>query len=252
MVPVYTKPNVSKRRKNPGARNGHQGVRRKRPTHIDERKTHRLECCPHCRGELQHCERTRTSPLNKSDVLMCRQPPAGAHGLRPVNNGKAPMDHRLEAGATLFQQAGTRLIEDIPEIIEPVVTEHTIHRHYCPHCRKHVEPVVPDAMPKATLGHIALTSWLHYGLGLTINQVVDIPGYQMRTKLTPGGLVHAWRRRVGGMAKRSAAMCSGLGTNRSAKKPRRPRIFTRTKPDGGSTVKRTGYGVLRTIATVIT
>ena len=149
MVPVYTKPNVSKRRKKPGAKNGHDGARRKPPTTIDERKTHRLEWCPHCSGELQHGDRTRT-----------------------------------------------RIIEDIPEIIDPVVTEHTIPRHYCPHCKKHVEPVVPDAMPKATLGHqvIALTSWFHYGLGLTINQVVDILGYQMQTKLTPGGLVHAWRR----------------------------------------------------------
>jgi len=149
MVPVYAKPNTPKRRKTPGARNGHDGARRKRSTKIDERKTHRLECCPRCSGKLQHCDRTRT-----------------------------------------------RIIEDIPEIIDPVVTEHTIPRHYCPHCKKHVEPVVPDAMPKATLGHqvIALTSWFHYGLGLTINQVVDILGYQMQTKLTSGGLVDAWRR----------------------------------------------------------
>ena len=82
MVPVYAKPNVSKQRKKPGAKNGHDGARRNRPTKIDERKTHRLECCPHCSGELQHCDRTRT-----------------------------------------------RIIEDIPEIIDPVVTEHTIPRH---------------------------------------------------------------------------------------------------------------------------
>ena len=48
----------------------------------------------------------------------------------------------------------------------------------------------------STLGHqvITLTSWFHYGLGLTIDQVVDILGYQMQTKLTSGGLVDAWRR----------------------------------------------------------
>jgi len=149
MVPIYAKESKSKRHKKPGARQGHPGTRRKKPVKIDERKTFRLECCPHCSGELQHCERTRT-----------------------------------------------RLIEDIPEIIEPVVTEHAIPRHYCPHCKKHVEPVVPDAMPKATLGHqvIALTSWFHYGLGLTIDQVVDILGYHLQTKLTSGGLVDAWRR----------------------------------------------------------
>jgi hypothetical protein len=94
------------------------------------------------------------------------------------------------------QHQRTRTIEDIPEEIEPVVTEHTIHRDYCPKCQRHVEPVVPDAMPGATLGHhvIALTSWFHYGLGITIDQVVDILGYHLQTKLTPGGLIDAWCR----------------------------------------------------------
>ena len=90
----------------------------------------------------------------------------------------------------------TRIIEDIPENIEPVVTEHTIHRDYCPHCKKHVEPVVPDAMPNAMLGHhvIALTSWFHYGLGVTIDQVIEILQHHLQTKLTAGGLIQAWRR----------------------------------------------------------
>ncbi len=89
-----------------------------------------------------------------------------------------------------------RTIEDIPEEIEPVVTEHTIHRDYCPKCRKHVEPVVPDAMPRATIGHhlIALTAWFHYGLGVTIDQVIDILSYHLQTKLTSGGLIDGWRR----------------------------------------------------------
>jgi hypothetical protein len=55
---------------------------------------------------------------------------------------------------------------------------------------------VADAMPGATLGHhvIALTAWLHYGLGVTIDQIVDILGYHLQTRLTPGGLIDAWRR----------------------------------------------------------
>ena len=60
MVPIYTKPNTSKRRKKPGAKDGHEGVRRARPIKIDERKTHRLKRCPHCEGKLQRCQRTRT------------------------------------------------------------------------------------------------------------------------------------------------------------------------------------------------
>ncbi len=112
MIPVYAKANVSKRRKKPGARPGHAGVRRATPKRIDRRQAHRLKRCPHCASQLQRCHRSRA-----------------------------------------------RIIEDIPEDIQPVVTEHTIHRDYCPTRKKHVEPVVPDAMAKATLGHqvIALT-----------------------------------------------------------------------------------------------
>ena len=90
----------------------------------------------------------------------------------------------------------TRIIEDIPEDIQPLVTEHTIQRDYCPRCKKHVEPAVPDAMPGATLGHqvIGLTGWFHYGLGITIDQIVDILGYHLQTRLSQGGLIDAWRR----------------------------------------------------------
>lgn len=103
----------------------------------------------------------------------------------------------------------TRTIEDIPEEIEPVVTEHTIHRDYCPKCKKHVEPVVPDALPGATLGHqvITLTSWFHYGLGITLDQIVEILGHHLQTKLTPGGLIDAWRR----LAEVLEAWCEQIG-----------------------------------------
>ena len=51
-------------------------------------------------------------------------------------------------------------------------------------------------MPGATLGHevITLTSWFHYGPGITIDQIVDILGYHLQTKLTPRGLIDDWRR----------------------------------------------------------
>lgn len=149
MIPVYQKPTVRKRRKKPGAKMGHPGSRRPRPEKIDQRKGHRLSCCPHCRGPLQRCRRTRT-----------------------------------------------RVIEDIPEQIQPIVTEHTIHRDYCPACKKHVEPLVPDALPKATIGHhvVVLTAWLHYGLGATIDQVVSILAHHLHARLTPGGLMAIWTR----------------------------------------------------------
>ena len=63
MVPIYTKPNTSKRRKKPGARKGQQGVRRKKPTRVDGREDHRLKGCPCCGGPLQRCERSRKHRL---------------------------------------------------------------------------------------------------------------------------------------------------------------------------------------------
>jgi hypothetical protein len=151
MVPVYEKPPVGKgkRKKKPGAKDGHAGTRRKAPAKIDAREEHRLDACPCCGGALQRCKRTRT-----------------------------------------------RIIEDIPAEITPVVTEHTVHRDYCPSCKKHVEPAVPDAMPNATLGHrvIALSGWFHYGLGVTIGQTRDILASHLHTAVTAGGLLDGWQR----------------------------------------------------------
>lgn len=149
-VPTHLKPaQQQRRRKKPGARDGHPGSRRPTPQKIDRQEDHRLPSCPCCGGPLQRCRRTRA-----------------------------------------------RIIEDIPEQIQPIVTEHTIHRDYCPGCKKHVEPVVPDAMPNASLGHnvVALSSYFHYGLGLSINQCCEILGSTMSTKITPGGLISAWDR----------------------------------------------------------
>ena len=137
-----------------------------------------------------------------------RRKKPGAKKGHPGRRRKAPArihnhkTHRLKCcpccGGRLqrCERKRARIIEDIPEEIEPVVTEHTIHRDYCPKCKTHVEPVVPDAMPGATLGHhlIALTAWFHYGLGITIYKIVDILGYHLQTRLTPGGLIDAWRR----------------------------------------------------------
>jgi len=90
----------------------------------------------------------------------------------------------------------TRYIEDIPEDIQPEVTEHTIHRDWCPRCRKKVEPVVSDALPGATLGNrvLVLSAWLHYALGNTLSQIVEVFNFHLSFKVTPGGLVQMWRR----------------------------------------------------------
>jgi transposase len=88
-----------------------------------------------------------------------------------------------------------RLIEEIPET-HPEVTEHRIPRHWCPTCRKLVEPPVPDALPGATFGHrlVALTAWLHYGLGTTLSQILAVLQHHVHFRLSEGGLVDAWQR----------------------------------------------------------
>jgi transposase len=114
----------------------------------------------------------------------------------------ARVEHRLEicpccsGPLQRCNRKRTRVVEDIPREITPVVTEHTIHRDYCATCKKHVEPVVADAMPSATLGHhvIALSSWFHYGLGVTIGQVRDILASHLHTQITAGGLLDGWQR----------------------------------------------------------
>ena len=143
------------------------------------------------------------------------KPPArkrkGKPGAKPGHKGtRRPgpdridrrQEHRLaccpDCGGRLQRchRSRVRYVEDIPEGIRTEVTEHTIHRDYCPHCRKHVEPRVPDALPNAAIGHrlVAMTAWLHYGLGVTIDQILDILGHHLNTRLTAGGLVAAWQR----------------------------------------------------------
>jgi hypothetical protein len=88
------------------------------------------------------------------------------------------------------------MTEDIPAGIQPVVTEHTIHRDWCPRCRKSVEPIVPDALPGSTIGNrtLVLSSWLHYGLGNTLSQIVAVFQHHLQFRLTPSGLTQQWYR----------------------------------------------------------
>ena len=100
--------------------------------------------------------------------------------------------HRLRQS----RRTRTRYVEDIPDDVRTVVTRHTLHRDWCPQCRKSVEPKVPDALPGSRLGHrvTVLSSWLHYGLGNTISQIADVFSHHLQTKITPGGFVALWFR----------------------------------------------------------
>jgi transposase len=103
-------------------------------------------------------------------------------------------EHCPECGGALNRcsETRTRYTEDIPENIQPVVIEHTIHRDWCPRCQKKVEPALTDALPGSTLGNrvLVLTAWLHYALGTTLSQIVEGFNFHLQLKLSPGGLVH--------------------------------------------------------------
>jgi transposase len=114
------------------------------------------------------------------------------------------IDERKERGPSAVHSAGGSkrrrnpyaLTEDIPAGIQPVVTEHTIHRDWCPHCKKSVEPRVPDALPGGQIGNrvVVLSSWLHYGLGNTLSQIVEVFNQHLHFQVTPGGLMQQWYR----------------------------------------------------------
>lgn len=149
MIPTYEKPSAKDRRKKrPGAKQGHRGRRRTKPKRIDKRVEHRAENCPDCGGSLNRCAESRK-----------------------------------------------RIIEDIPDA-QPEVTEHTIHRDWCPQCKKKVEPAVPDALPGAELGNrvLVLSAWLHYCLGNTLSQITEVFNFHFQLKLSEGGMVDMWSR----------------------------------------------------------
>ena len=93
------------------------------------------------------------------------------------------------------EETRVRYTEDIPEV-SPQVTEHVIHRDWCPKCGKKVEAAVPDALPGSSLGNhvLVLSAWLHYGLGNTLSQIVEVFNFHLQMKITPGGLVQMWYR----------------------------------------------------------
>jgi hypothetical protein len=111
-----------------------------------------------------------------------------------------------------------RLIEDLPVDTRVKATEYSIPGHWCPTCRKHVEPRVGAALPKSAIGNrlAAMTTVFHYGLGLTIDQTRYVLLSPLRTRLSGGGLVNLWQRiaaimlpwyeQIGDDAKRSAVL----------------------------------------------
>jgi transposase len=144
-------------------------------------------------------------PSAKSGKSRNKRP--GAKSGHPGSRREAPqrVDRRVEHRADRCPDCGAKLhrctetrkryTEDIPDV-QPEVTEHTIHRDWCPKCKKQVEPAVGDALPKSTLGNrvLVLSAWLHYALGNTLSQIVEVFNFHLQMKITSGGLVQMWYR----------------------------------------------------------
>lgn len=89
-----------------------------------------------------------------------------------------------------------RYIEDIPDNVQVKIVRHVIHRDWCPDCRKAVEPVITEALPRSTFGNgiLVLSAWLHYALGNTISQILAVFNFHLQFTMSAGGLVQMWHR----------------------------------------------------------
>ncbi len=103
-----------------------------------------------------------------------------------------------DCGGKLKECSGTRerIIEDIPEDVRVETVKHVIHRDWCPNCRKAVEPIVTDALPKSSIGNgiVVLCAWLHFALGNTISQILEVFNFHLQFMMSQGGLVQMWHR----------------------------------------------------------
>lgn len=88
-----------------------------------------------------------------------------------------------------------RYTEDIPPV-QAEVTEHTVHGYWCSRCRKFVSAKVSDALPNATVGIrvLVFAAWLHYLIGVSVNNIVRILNFTAAFRITAGGLTQAWKR----------------------------------------------------------
>lgn len=87
-----------------------------------------------------------------------------------------------------------RYIEDIPQV-DPEITEHTVHGYWCSQCKKIVQPTVTDALPNAQLGLrlVVFTAWLHYLIGISVQNIVKTVSVFFRLQVSAGGLTQAWK-----------------------------------------------------------
>jgi transposase len=138
-----------------------------------------------------HCKRRKPPGRAKGHPGSGRQRPA-----RIDDYQEHTLDRCPDCQTPLGKSVGTyqRYIEDLPPV-QPTVTEHTIHRYWCPQCKKIVSAIVTDALPNAMIGLrlIVLTAWLHYLIGVSVNNLVKMVSVFSSLKITAGGLTQAWK-----------------------------------------------------------
>lgn len=111
------------------------------------------------------------------------------------------LEHTLSAcpdcGGPLSEpvETRTRITEDIPPV-NVVVTQHVIHRYFCLHCDKIVEPPVAAALPRMQIGARALVMsvFMHYFQGIPIGGVRKWMETFSSFSVSAGGLTAAWAR----------------------------------------------------------
>jgi len=112
------------------------------------------------------------------------------------------VEHRAsccpDCGSPLKQcsQSRDRYVEDVPVEVRVETVRHIIHRDWCSHCRKAVEPVITEALPSSSIGNgiVVLSAWLHYALGNTISQILSVFNFHLQFTMSQGGLVQIWHR----------------------------------------------------------
>lgn len=117
-----------------------------------------------------------------------RKIPERIDAIRPLTIEKCPY-----CGNELseVQEVRERYVEDIPEITNTIVTEYLIERRYCKHCKKMVEPEIPDVLPNARFGLrlMLLVVFLRAGLGLPVEKIVFLLKAQYNLTVSKGGII---------------------------------------------------------------
>lgn len=146
-----------------------------------------------------------TPPYLKPTGKKKKRPCGRKHGHKGVSRKRpetvtAYQTHTLESCPDCHQplqnpvRTYKRYIEDIPRV-DPVVTEHMVHGYWCSCCKKIVQPTVTDALPNARLGLrvVVFTAWLHYLVGMSVNNIVKVVSVFFNLQISAGGLTQAWK-----------------------------------------------------------